>query len=95
MRLASKHQTRRYFTICWDRVFAISAVPDVTRAKQLLQIPPLAGVGASTLVLGRLQVGFVLRHFKVVSFVHHNCNFRMSSNLVSRFHEDAVKAQIL
>jgi hypothetical protein len=38
MRL-SKNQTRGYFTIK-DRVFAISAVPDVTLAKQLLQIPP-------------------------------------------------------
>jgi hypothetical protein len=40
MRLAGKNQTRGYFTICRIEFFAISAVPDVTLAKQLLQIPP-------------------------------------------------------
>ncbi len=40
MGLASKNQAIGDFFVAQDGVFFISAVPDFTRARQLLQIPP-------------------------------------------------------
>jgi hypothetical protein len=40
MRLTSQNQTIGNFFIGKDRILDISAVPEVTRARQLLQIPP-------------------------------------------------------
>jgi hypothetical protein len=41
MRLTSQNQTIGNFFIGKDRILDISAVPEVTRARQLLQIPAL------------------------------------------------------
>jgi hypothetical protein len=60
MRLTSQNQTIGNFFIGKDRILDISAVPEVTRARQLLQIPPGRNTAHQYLVLKRHQEQSVL-----------------------------------
>jgi hypothetical protein len=74
MRLTSQNQTIGNFFIGKDRILDISAVPEVTRARQLLQIPPWQEY-ASYLVLKRHQEQSVFVTFQKSLVIYHDGDF--------------------